>query len=623
MRLFQITGLMEGYKEAQADFSKTADPNEVKELLDRFKTAVNRNLVTGQERNIDYWRKQGFDNFKSFLTSAEQKITSRQAKGKSATTGKSIRVHEDDKWLVVVPLDKEASCFYGKDTAWCTTKPFANYYENYFYDKHVTLVYFLNKETSNKWAIAYHPDIDKREYFDQNDNSIDEVKFENQTGLDPEKFIKIIESHSEKIAEVQTNYKENLKTLREKISNKEISNEVENLLFNTKETSLVFKYLDYAKEQSGSAIRKIAENHVRTQIPRDSFDDYAIMFFNFDFINSSVKDKLVQDVVEHINTFDVERIKEWFYNISPKLSYPTAVEKFKEVFDSKIYHFDFSDVYDTPRFEKWLENSAMYKTRLRKFSKLVESSTDRKFVDYVTSVVTRLFENRSLTLLYQQEIVDALGKNKLANTKDLFYCLIASPGSYQKELIPESLFTQHNVDNYINKIDTNDRFSAIVYISRTYPHALSKQLVTSVLKDSGVLDDEITAREYKIYRTLFDIAGIRPAVANIVEDEEQVIARILKTGPSIKSELDSIVSKFPKSPKVIDAFLQVGLVPNITWNDTIGMLLLLTTKSDKVVQFLLSKGIVDRDDAYQKLEQLGVPVQNESIERIKKLAGLK
>ena len=117
MRLFQITSLMEGYKEAQADFSKTADPTEVKELLDRFKIAVNRNLVSGQGRNIDYWRKQGFDNFKSFLTSTEQKITSRQAKGKSATTGKSIRVHEDDKWLVVVPLDKAASCFYGKDTA--------------------------------------------------------------------------------------------------------------------------------------------------------------------------------------------------------------------------------------------------------------------------------------------------------------------------------------------------------------------------------------------------------------------------------------------------------------------------------------------------------------------------
>ena len=624
MRLFQITSLTEGYKEAQTDFSKTADPSEVKELLDRFKIAVNRNLVTGPERNIDYWRKQGFDNFKSFLTSAEQKITSRQSKGKSSTAGSSIRVHEDDSWLVVVPLDKDASCFYGKNTAWCTTKPFANHYENYFYDSRITLVYFLNKETSNKWAIAYHPKIDKREYFDHDDKSITAAEFENQTGLDPEKFIKIVESHADKIAEVQTDYQEKLNTLREKIRNEEISTEVENLLFKTKNTTLVFEYLEYAKEQAGSAIQKIAANYVRTQMIQRSIDKYVSMFFNFDWISSSVKDKVVQDVIDHVSTLHYKEIKTWFneilYDID-QIKYAPAITKIKEMHLDKVYTLEPKDVYDTDRFKEWLEHSMAYKTQFRRFLKLVEDSTDREFVDHVTSVVTSLFDDRLITLTYHREIADALGKNKLANTTDLFYCLNAR--AHNKELIPESLFTQPNVNNYINKLDTDDRFSAILKISRTYPHSLSKQLVTSVLNESGVLDNEITAREYKMYRTLFDIAGIRPAASNTVENEEQAVAKILKTGSGIKSEMDSIVSKFPKSPEVIDAFLQVGLVPNITWNDTIGMLLLLKTKSDKVVQFLLSKGLVDQDDARQKLKQLGVPAQNESIDRIKKLAGLK
>ena len=124
----------------------------------------------------------------------------------------------------------------------------------------------MNKETSNKWAIAYHPKIDKREYFDHDDKSITAAEFENQTGLDPEKFIKIVESHADKIAEVQTDYQEKLNTLREKVRNEEISTEVENLLFKTKNTTLVFEYLEYAKEQAGSAIQKIAANYVRTQM---------------------------------------------------------------------------------------------------------------------------------------------------------------------------------------------------------------------------------------------------------------------------------------------------------------------------------------------------------------------
>ena len=41
---------------------------------------------------------------------------------------------ENDDWLVVIPLDKDASCFHGKNSDWCTTKINQGNFEDYFYE---------------------------------------------------------------------------------------------------------------------------------------------------------------------------------------------------------------------------------------------------------------------------------------------------------------------------------------------------------------------------------------------------------------------------------------------------------------------------------------------------------
>ena len=140
MRIHEI--INEGYKEAQSEFGSVIDPTKALALINQYKVLCQRNQVVGQERNIDYWRKQGVDAFAKFV---QQKLTipSKTEIKRSKIPGKHIDLVDNDQWQIVIPLDKEASCFHGKNTKWCTTKPNASYFEQYFYDNSVTLIYLL------------------------------------------------------------------------------------------------------------------------------------------------------------------------------------------------------------------------------------------------------------------------------------------------------------------------------------------------------------------------------------------------------------------------------------------------------------------------------------------------
>ena len=65
MRIYEI--IKEGYKEAQSEFSAVIEPAKALELINQYKVLCQRNQVVGQERNIDYWRKQGVDAFAKFV----------------------------------------------------------------------------------------------------------------------------------------------------------------------------------------------------------------------------------------------------------------------------------------------------------------------------------------------------------------------------------------------------------------------------------------------------------------------------------------------------------------------------------------------------------------------------
>lgn len=215
---YYIDLLYEGFSEAQTEFAAASDPNQATDAIKQYRELVNRNQVSGNERNIDYWRKQGWEKFLQFVTSKAATPSATQVKrGKVPGEGIVLQGIGDDKWHIVIPLDKQRSCFHGtfqgKVVTWCTTKANQGYFEKYFYDKEVTLIYCFNKETGGSWAIAAHKDTDQIEMFDVYDASINETEFKAQTGLNPIEIVKKAfgPAHQPAIQKSRDTWKESVK----------------------------------------------------------------------------------------------------------------------------------------------------------------------------------------------------------------------------------------------------------------------------------------------------------------------------------------------------------------------------------------------------------------------------
>jgi len=84
-----------------------------------------------------------------FVEKSEQKKLEGQVK----------KIYEDDRYLVIIPKTKDASCKYGSNTKWCVTMRDKNYYEQYTEGKQ-KLYFIIDKQNStndffSKVAVHY------------------------------------------------------------------------------------------------------------------------------------------------------------------------------------------------------------------------------------------------------------------------------------------------------------------------------------------------------------------------------------------------------------------------------------------------------------------------------------
>jgi hypothetical protein len=243
MRFIEI--LFEDFKTAAKIYNdKGTSLDRIREIFAKYREL--RPKMQPPENNIDWWAKnRNFRNLEDFLKNFEG-IPTKSQLGK--TVGRSKNIIENNDWLIVIPLDKDASCFHGKTTDWCTTKPFQAYYESYFYGSDITLIYCIQKKTGGKWAIAAHKrKLEDSEYFDVNDKDISKSEFEKQTGLSIDKILSIAfgEDVQTEVENSREEYRENMKTLRKLISNmgNERSSEIEKLIWKTKDKNSLQIYL--------------------------------------------------------------------------------------------------------------------------------------------------------------------------------------------------------------------------------------------------------------------------------------------------------------------------------------------------------------------------------------------
>lgn len=183
--------LSEGYKEARNKYiSKGNSTHMVDLVLDSFKQLVNKNQIKElDKKNIDWWAKnKSLHELMYFVGKLSAKDTPTQLK-RNKKPGKYITLVDNEEWLIVIPLDKDASCFHGKNTNWCTAKRKDDYFENYFYGKKFTLLYCINKQTDEKFAIVGNI-YDGIEIFDERDNYMPISDFKDETKLNPSELLK-------------------------------------------------------------------------------------------------------------------------------------------------------------------------------------------------------------------------------------------------------------------------------------------------------------------------------------------------------------------------------------------------------------------------------------------------
>ena len=138
--------------------------------LDIFKRAKERRMINGQQGDINKYR--SISELGKFVSELNQEEILGKTKGEVSNAVNSAKdqvkvVFENDRWLIVIPLTYEASCYWGNGTEWCTaTRERDTYYKQY--SSQGPLYININKQTGEKYQFHF----ESNSFMDQYDEEI-------------------------------------------------------------------------------------------------------------------------------------------------------------------------------------------------------------------------------------------------------------------------------------------------------------------------------------------------------------------------------------------------------------------------------------------------------------------
>jgi len=110
-----------------------------------------------------------YDLIKEYLEAPESIVKSEREIETEIKAKESIRLFEDEDWLIIKPLTQNAAVIYGRGTQWCTAAVSSeNYFE--YYNSRGPLHILISKKTGRKYQ--FH--LASRTYCDETDRSIQE-----------------------------------------------------------------------------------------------------------------------------------------------------------------------------------------------------------------------------------------------------------------------------------------------------------------------------------------------------------------------------------------------------------------------------------------------------------------
>lgn len=116
-------------------------PYQIREMMPKFVDYVERGLI----ENKDLTSYKGIEDMLRQISIAELKSVNKEL-------AKQVhKIYEDEEWLVLRPLSREASLKYGAGTKWCTAST-EDDWPYYRYTRRGILVYTMSKKTGQKVA---------------------------------------------------------------------------------------------------------------------------------------------------------------------------------------------------------------------------------------------------------------------------------------------------------------------------------------------------------------------------------------------------------------------------------------------------------------------------------------
>ena len=174
--------LLESFKDAKRIWiSQGNAKDEITKLISIFKELKTKNQISGDEKDIGFWMKHSFDEFKDFIASIDKEY--KEKTETKAIEKDAIKFFENEYVLVVVPKTHEACQTYGSHTQWCITGYSDFYWKEYMYDRGLTPYIVIFKEKANidrfsanlekiAFMVPYEETGDFNSIYDSQDNEI-------------------------------------------------------------------------------------------------------------------------------------------------------------------------------------------------------------------------------------------------------------------------------------------------------------------------------------------------------------------------------------------------------------------------------------------------------------------
>lgn len=299
--------LFESFPLAKKEFSQEADPAEVEKYISKYREYLKQSFISNEyEKDINYWRKLGYDDFKEFMDYTDERA--KKSNVMKRMTKDFIVVEDNQAYRIASPCSYAASKKLGVHSTWCTSSSNPVYFRKYFYDDNNILAFFLPKsDFKDNFCIRY--DVSRSEIKEVKDLTQEMSYAEacdylvENFGISPEEIIEkvllkfdIIEKVREKNREHDKPYDRDLYDILDRIRKRGYSK-------NDLPDGNLMDDLDYVSGYFFSDFTNEITDAIRILQAAFRYNEYELINYIMERIVKSIDvDDIDKDIPEHIKT---------------------------------------------------------------------------------------------------------------------------------------------------------------------------------------------------------------------------------------------------------------------------------------------------------------------------------